>query len=292
MSVVQTIRDQWAQLPGALQAAGRYVLDHPGHVVTGTMRAVAAQAGLPPASLVRLAQQLGYAGWPALKQALAADMGLGAADYGVRAQALRQRPGEGLVGELFAAQHANLDSAQRLGTASLQAACRLLLAARAVHVAAYRSCFGLATSFTHVCQMLRPGVHLLDGAGGALEIQLSAVAAEDVLLVASFAPYSREALLAVQTAQAAGARIVALTDSAASPLALAADVSLTFSTRSPSFFPSVVAAQALIEALLELLASEADEAGLTRLRSAEAALFASGAYVADKPPRRRARRSG
>jgi DNA-binding MurR/RpiR family transcriptional regulator len=99
------------------------------------------------------------------------------------------------------------------------------------------------------------------------------------LLVVAFAPYSREALAVAQAARDAGCRIVALTDSPASPLALLADATLLFSLNSPSFFPSITSAVALSEALVELLASRAGKGVVQRIDQAEEQLFASGAYL-------------
>lgn len=92
-------------------------------------------------------------------------------------------------------------------------------------------------------------------------------------------PYSREALQVAQAARAAGCRILALTDSAASPLALLADETLLFTIASPSFFPSVAAGLALAEALVELLASRAGKAVVRRVDEAERQLFDAGAYL-------------
>ena len=72
---------------------------------------------------------------------------------------------------------------------------------------------------------------------------------------------------------------MALTDSLASPLSLAADETLLFSVNSPSFFPSVTAAQALSEALLEVLVSRAGQEAANRIEAAEGELHASGVYL-------------
>ncbi|HEY2187829.1 MAG TPA: SIS domain-containing protein, partial [Caldimonas sp.] len=104
-------------------------------------------------------------------------------------------------------------------------------------------------------------------------------ARSDALVAVSFAPYSREAMLAVDAARAAGARVIAISDSSASPLALAAQVSLVFSCASPSFFPSVAAGVAVAEALLEILVADAGATAARRIDRAEQHLFNSGAYL-------------
>ena len=83
----------------------------------------------------------------------------------------------------------------------------------------------------------------------------------------------------IEAARAAGARIVAITDSHASPLALAADVALLFAADSPSFFPSLTAAMALVEALLALVVADAGPAVVGKIEMAEQHLRQSGAYL-------------
>lgn len=287
MSLREHIRQQLPALSPALQQVARLVLDRPNDVVTTSMRAVGARAGLPPATLVRFAQQMGFAGWPELKAAAAAELGLGPEPYADRARALVGRARDHtLVHEMFDVHRHNLDATERHNTTTLPRACAVLEKARTVHVAGYRACYPIAFSFAYLYRLFRPTVQVLDGPGGSLEMQQRAIAKGDALLVISFAPYSREALQAVEAARRAGARIVALTDSEASPLSLVADETLLFAIRSPSFFPSVAAGMALAEALIELLASRAGKGVVPRIDAAEAQLFESGAYLEPPTPAR------
>jgi len=280
MGLRDDIRQHYPTLSPALQQVARLVLDRPNDVVTASMRSVGARAGLTPATLVRFAQHLGFAGWPELKAAAADELGLGPEPYGERARALVGRARDrSLARELFDVHRRNLDATEHQSTAKLQGACALLEKARTVHVAGYRACYPIAFSLVYLYRLFRASVYLLDGPGGSLEMQQRAVEKGDVLVVISFAPYSREALQTAEAARAAGARIVALTDSEASPLSLLADQTLLFSIRSPSFFPSAAAGMALAEALIELLASRAGKTVVQRIDRAETQLFESGAYL-------------
>ena len=280
MNAKELIRQRFNDLSPALQQVARYVLDHPNEVVTGSMRNVGTRAQSTPATLVRFAQHLGFEGWPQLKEAFAADMGLGTETYGGRAKQLVGRVADqGLAGEMFEVQRRNLDHThQQSGPARLKA-CALLEKAPAVDAAGFRACFPIAFSFVYVYRLFRTSVHLVDGQGGSLEMQQRAFAKGDALVVASFAPYSREALQVAEAAKAAGCRIVAITDSVTSPLSLLADETLLFTIHSPSFFPSVAAGVAVTEALVELLASRAGKPVIRRIDQAEAQLFESGAYL-------------
>ncbi|QEI06639.1 MurR/RpiR family transcriptional regulator [Pigmentiphaga aceris] len=277
---------QFDSLSPKLQVAARFAVDHPNEVVIASMRALAERAGAQPATLVRLAQQLGYAGWPELKSAFADDLGLNGERYGERARNLAARSqSTDLLGEMFIAQQRNLASTEALCTGALRDAARLLAGARAVHVAGFRASFPIAYSLVYGYRLFRNSVHLIDGQGG-LEMQMRPIEQGDVVVAISFAPYSSECMDVIKAARNAGASILAMTDSNASPLALAANATLLFSIDSPSFFPSVAAAVAVTEALLELLVANGGDQVAARIGNAEKRLLESGAYLPPSAKRR------
>ena len=292
MDARERILQRFAGLSPTLQAAARFVVDHPNEVVVVSMRTLAEHAGVQPATLVRLAQQLGYGGWPALKTAFAQDLGLGLGAegqrYGQRARRLAVRGRQAdLVGELFAVQQRNLEATQAHCGALLGDAARLLKRAKTVHVAGFRASHPVAYALFYGYRLFRNSVQLVGAHAGGLDAELRAIERNDAVVVASFAPYSGESVTVIEHARAAGARVVALTDSRASPLALGADLSLLFAVDSPSFFPSVAAAVALTEALLEQLVADGGEAVATHIGRVERQLFDSGAYRAEaarRPP--------
>ena len=287
MPTKDLILERFSSLSPKLQVAARFVVDHPNEVVTMSMRSLAERARAHPATLVRLAQQLGYAGWPELKEAFFVDLGLHPRSYGIRAKGLAGRGRDaGLLGEMFAAQRGNLDATEARIAASLREAAKVLNHARVVHVAGFRASYPAAYSFAYGYRLFRDSVALIDGHAGGVEMQTRNIGRQDAVVAISFAPYSREAMQVVDAGKAAGARIVAFSDSSASPLALAADVAVFFSVDSPSFFPSVTAAIAVTEALLEILVAGAGEGIARQIERAEQHLFESGAYL--QPPTRRA----
>jgi DNA-binding MurR/RpiR family transcriptional regulator len=286
MGARQQILDQFDALTPTMQAAARFIVDHPNEVVIVSMRTLADKADAKPSTLVRLAQQLGYSGWPELKDAFAAELGLHSETYGERAKSLADRGRtQDLARELFAVQRANLDATQAAAGGQLRAAARLLAKARAVHIAAFRASHPLAFSLYYGYRLFRESVFLIDGSAVGLEVQLRAIDRRDAVIVASFAPYSREALVVADHVRATGAALIALTDSSASPLARQAAAVLQFTVASPSFFPSVAAGVALTEALLERLVADGGDTVVRRIDRVERGLFESGIYV--QQPRRR-----
>jgi DNA-binding MurR/RpiR family transcriptional regulator len=280
MDAKELILEKFSALSPRMQEAARFVIDHPNEVVVSSMRAVAERANVQPATFVRLAQHMGYSGWPGLKATFAADLGLWPERRGQRARSLAKRGHDPrLPGELFVAQRENLDVTERKCAPVLEEVVGLLERARNVHIAGFRASFPIAYSFFYGYRLFRDSVYLIDGQSGSLEMQTRLLDARDAVVAVSFAPYYREATRVIDAAKSAGAGIVVLTDSEASPLALAADVSVLFSVNSPSFFPSVVAAVALVEVLLELLLVAAGDAAVQKLKEGENQLHESGAYL-------------
>jgi DNA-binding MurR/RpiR family transcriptional regulator len=280
MDAKELILEKFSALSPRMQEAARFVIDHPNEVVVSSMRTVAERAGVQPATFVRFAQHMGYAGWPELKAAFAMDLGLQPERYGQRAKSLARRGQDPrLPGELFVAQRENLDVTEKKCATVLEEGVGLLKCARNVHIAGFRASLPIAYSFFYGYRLFRNSVYLIDGQSGNLEMQTRLLDVRDAVVAVSFAPYSKEAMQVINAAKSAGARIVALTDSEASPLALAADVSVLFSVNSPSFFPSVAAAVALVEVLLELLLVAAGDTAVRKLEEAENQLHESGAYL-------------
>ena len=271
MGVIDQLRERFATLSPSLQQVARYVLEHPNEVVTQSMRSVGQHAQVPPTTLVRFAQTCSFAGWNEFKQALTTDMGLAsdaANQYGSRARSLMGRGDQQLSAEIFATQRGNLDATEQHSSPNLVAAAQLLENAPNVHVMGMRACFPVAFSLVYVYRLFRSSVHLLEGMGGVREMQLRALGKGDVLVAISFAPYSHETVHAVEQARAKGCKVLALTDSLASPLSLAADETLLFYVNSPSFFPSGLCGPDVT------YATAADS-----IEAAEAELHTSGVYV-------------
>lgn len=262
------------------QAGARYLIDHPDEIAVSSMRAVARAAGVQSSTLVRLAQHFGFAGWPALKQLFVERLRSQPEGYARKAGALvRQAQPAGLIGEVFDAQRQNLDATLAHNEAALLAAASLIEAAFQVHVAGFRASHPIAYCFHYLYRLLRPGVHLLGAASGTLEMGLRAIGPDDVVIVASFAPYSAEALLVARQARRAGCKLIAIADSDVAPIAQGADQVLLIAVESPSFFPSIVAAIGAVESLVELLVARGGEPAVQQLALAESQLAELGAYL-------------
>ncbi|KHJ67908.1 DNA-binding protein [Pantoea rodasii] len=280
MNLRENIVSQFSVLSPELQRAAEFSLQNANQLVVQSMRAFASEAGVKPATLLRLAQRLGYNGWGELKDAFIDDIGLRNDTYVSKAEKLIAKGTQPqLYEEVFQAHQANLGYTRSENHQAMEQAVTLLDAADNVYICGFRASFPIAWSLFYVYRLFNRQVSLIDGLASNIEVFTRELTAKDCVLLTSFAPYSRESLDVLHAAQDAGAKIIAITDSPVSPLAQAADCTLLFSIDSPSFFPSVVSGMGLAECLLAMLVARHGREAVNKIESAERYLIDSGAYV-------------
>ena len=285
MNPRENIVNTFRELSAELQRAAEFSLQNTNQLVVLSMRAFAAEAGVKPATLLRLAQRLGYNGWGELKDAFIDELGLRNDTYVSKAEKLIAKGTQPqLYEEVFQAHQANLAFTQNENHQAMEQAVSLLDAAENVYICGFRASFPIAWSLFYVYRLFNRQVSLIDGLASNIEVFTRELTAQDCLLLTSFAPYSRESLDVLRAAQQAGATIVAITDSPVSPLAQAADCTLLFSTDSPSFFPSLVSGMGLAECLLAMLVARHGRDAVSKIENAERYLIDSGAYVVPRKP--------
>jgi DNA-binding MurR/RpiR family transcriptional regulator len=259
-------------LPPRLGAAARYLAEHAFDATTRSMRELAGDAGVTPASFTRLAQALGYSGWEPLRAALV-EARRPAAPFSGRARARDDLPSA-----MLAADAAALGGLEAGAVAGAAAA---LHRAPRIWCAGFRSCRAVAGLLHYQIRLFRPETRLV-GAEGPEELDFDAFAPEDAVVLVSFAPYSAEAVRTAAAARTAGAVLVTLADSSVAPVSRGAAHLLRFEAGGPGFFHSLTGAVSLAQALAAAVFAQGGAASMERLRQAEARLAELSRYVSDE----------
>ncbi|HEX9464959.1 MAG TPA: MurR/RpiR family transcriptional regulator [Alphaproteobacteria bacterium] len=269
------------RLSPQLRRAARFLSRHPDLVAIHSLRDLAKSAAVTPATFVRLAQALGFAGYPELRREILGRILPGALSYAAKAERL-QSVGDpsGIYEQIFNTQITNLGATQRAnGVDVIRASAETLERARRVWIVGLRSLYPLAFYLHYVWSFFRRDLFLAASPSGVLDNALFAIERGDAMVVMTMAPYSRDAVAAAEMAAKAGARVVALTDSDLSPLAPHADHVLVAATDTPSFFHSLTAASGVVEALVAMLASRGGAKALKAIRRTQDRLEAMRTYV-------------
>ncbi len=282
-AVKKMIVDRFQGLSPQLQLAARYVLDKPDDIALNSMRRVADLAGVQPATMVRLAQALGYENYNQFRLPFNHRLRGRKADYAERAKILQQRKTENnfshLYDDLQAASSENIAEAfSGNSQEELLAFCDTLLAANHIYVLGLRGSFPVAFAFHYGYGMFRRNATLLDGQAGTFADHLRALQDEDVVLAIGFSPYTASTVRTLDYTLEKGVRLLTLTDSAVSPLAEKAHQTLLVPHDSPSFYQSFVAPLAMAEALVAFMAAQGGEGVLADIEASENQLSNFEAY--------------
>jgi DNA-binding MurR/RpiR family transcriptional regulator len=161
-----------------------------------------------------------------------------------------REPASGDMLTIIQAQVARLD-AGRIG-AQVGAVARLIAGARHVHVMGFGLSAHVAGLLVLGLQPFHPGVNAVVEFGGT-EVaagRLMAIGSDDLLVALSFPRYAKDAVRLCRYARDRGAKVVAITDSPASPLAAGADAVIFAPAEHPALSSSYTAAVAVIETLI------------------------------------------
>ena len=134
-------------------------------------------------------------------------------------------------------------------------------------------------TFAYLCRMLRNNVALLGAEATSLGVDLALLRSSDTVLSINFDPYGHETTQIARAIESTGATLICLSDSRATPLTRLAAETLIFPVDGPSFFPSIAAAQVLVEALIAAVLTQLGPEATARIGHIEKALYDSGTYV-------------
>jgi DNA-binding MurR/RpiR family transcriptional regulator len=247
------ISDAYPSLSPQLQRLARYALDRPHDLALGTVAAVAEANAVQPSSTIRFANALGFDGFSQMQQVFRSHLVERGAPY--RERIKRMPPGSKVAGGVL---HQFVGEAvdelrqleEHVDPKALDKAVGLLAGAERIHVLAQRRAFPVACYLAYALNQLELRAHLLDGLGGMLNELAHGIGKRDVLLVASFRNYTPAVVETALAARARGVAVVAITDSALSPLKPAADVCFELGDDSSRPFRSLVAPLCLAQALV------------------------------------------
>lgn len=255
------------RLSRRLAQVARHFLNHPEEVAINTLVRLAAQSQVPPATITRFAQEMGFKGFAELQAVFrerlmgprpAYGAPTGAPPSGI-ADADLDQPGH-VFGSFV---QAAVQSLQRIDAALDRAALDRfvagLVAAEAVHVAAARGAFGLGAYCVYGLANIGKRAHLVDNLGAMRAIQVAAMGPREVMLAITFDDYTPETVEVARQAKARGFPLFVITDNDLSPIAALADYVLYVSEARLGHFrsqvPAMVVCQAVIVSLGRALAA-------------------------------------
>jgi len=269
-SVLERLAGELGELTPETRKAATYVLENPRDVGVSTVREIAEAANVKPNTVVRMARQVGFEGYEDFREPFREAIKSGSVDFPDRARWLQDIRKTGDLGGLYAdmVQSALLNvenTFAKITAEQLEAAAKTIWNCKQVYTLGVGVNHSNASNFTYLASTSMVQFEAIPKSGSTATDDLAYANEKDVLVAITCKPYRREVVEAVEIAKSQGLRIVAISDSPASPIILQADHGFEIGTETPQFFPSSVATIALLETLLSFVVAHASDEIVTRV---------------------------
>ena len=237
----------------AQRRLAEYILRHPIRVAALSIEDLAQATGVSAPTISRFARELAFGGFAELRMAVADSMQAMLDPVAKLRLQLEMAGSPARSSDMLITIQ---EQVQRLDTpilaAQVTAIAEAVVKARAIHVMG----FGLSS---HVAALLVLGLQpycanvttVVDFGGTEVAAgRLMGTGPGDVLIAITFPRYAKDIVNLTRYARDRGAKVFALTDSAASPIAPLADITLIAPSDHPTLSSSMAAAVAVIETLV------------------------------------------
>ncbi len=270
-NLLHQLQERMSSFSKGQRQIASYILEHYDRAAYMTAFKLGAVVNVSESTVVRFADELGFSGYPELQRALQ-EM---AKTHLTAAQ--RMEVADNLLGKDNVLEKVLLGDAEKirhtlegLDKEAFYAAVEKIVAARNIYILGSRSSASLAEFLTFNFRMMFDNVRNVEVTSGSeMFEQILDIGEQDVLIAISFPRYSKRTVRAVQFAHHAGADVVSITDSAASPIAADCDQLLTAHSDMASFVDSLVAPLSIINAMVAAVSMRSHDEVAARLRRLE-----------------------
>ena len=273
------------ELTPEAQKAATYVLENPRDVGVSTVREIAEAAKVKPNTVVRMARQVGFEGYDDFREPFRDAIRNGSVDFPDRVRWLQEVRKSGDLGGLYAdmvqSALSNIeDTFGGIDADQLKAAAETIWTSRNVFTMGVGVNNANARNFTYLASTGMVQFHAIPRSGSTAIDDLAWTDERDVLIAITCKPYREEVVAAVTLAKEQGVKVIALSDSLASPIIREADHGFVVASATPQVFPSSVATVAVLETLLSFVYAVASDEIVTRVEKFHARRHQLGIYVA------------
>ena len=250
----------------------RYITENYAQAAYMTAAALGAEVGVSESTVVRFSGELGYSGYPELQAQMRETVRVSLTSV-ERIHAANHRMEEGEVLDQILSHDAERIKAtlEEIDRDAFRRAVDMILGAKNIYILGMRSSAVLAEFMNYYFELLFDNVRLIHPAGGSEIFEhLMKMHGDDVFIAISFPRYTTGIVNATEYASKLGAGVIAVTDSASSPIAAHADVTLVAKSDMASFVDSLVAPLSLINALIAYIGKKKHEEVTDTLERLEA----------------------
>lgn len=248
-----------------------YILENYDKAAYMTASKLGAIVSVSESTVVRFAIELGFAGYPEFQHSLQELVRTRLTSF-QRMEVTNSLFGDGDI--LNKVLMADIDKIRRtleeIDRKAFAGAVENIVAAKNIYIIGVRSSSSLAGFLAYNLRMVFDNIKFVQTTSGSeMFEQIMSIGEGDVMIAISFPRYSKRIINAVDFAKHAGADVIALTDSAMSPIAPSADQLLLAKSDMVSFVDSLAAPLSIINAIVVAVSMKKQEELDIRLRQLE-----------------------
>jgi len=236
-----------------------YILDNYDKAAFMTAVRLARFAQVSESTVVRFAMELGYDGYPEMRRALQDSMRTKLTSV-QRIKVAKDRLGtRDILAQVLSSDIEQIrQTMEETDSADFVKAVDAIVGAKSIYILGLRSSSFLAKFMGFYFDLLFSNSRVIsESPDSEVFEQIVRLSEGDVLIAISFPRYSRRTIKTMQYARSIGAKIIAITDGAASPLTELADISLCARSDMISFLDTLVAPLSLVNALVVAVSEKA-----------------------------------
>ncbi|WP_170425321.1 MurR/RpiR family transcriptional regulator [Ruegeria arenilitoris] len=288
--ITEALRQQIDQLPPGLQAAAKYILDHPADFGLDPIRETAAKIGVSSNVLVRLAHRIGFDGFEAFRAPFRTALVTDSEDHMSQSWLSYMQDGDAFSAAQaqFAqnAQNVVMRSLRLMHPDKVRKAVEIMTQSDRCFVTATRASYALSYYFSYTGRMAHPGLRLVPRHMGAATDDLLDATPTDCLIAITVSPYSSDTIQSMRLARRKSMPIILIADSEVVAPGIEPDVVFPVSPRSLHHFSSYAGAMVVLECLLGHLFQAGGDAARERVDAYQKSREDTGAYWRpSQPPR-------
>ena len=229
-----------------------YMISHYDKAAFMTAQKLGKTVGVSESTVVRFATMLGYDGYPALQKALQEMMRSRLTAVQRIEVTSDQMSGEDVLERVLSQDIERIRrTLEETSKEDFGKAVDLITSANTIYIAGTRSSASIAAFLNYNLSLIFPRVKLVPSTTTSeLFEKIMHIDERDIMIGFSFPRYSKQTVKALDFAKHNGAKVVAITDSASSPIAKYADSLLLAKSDMASFVDSLVAPLSLVNALV------------------------------------------
>jgi DNA-binding MurR/RpiR family transcriptional regulator len=267
-SLSDYIQERFDEFSRSQKDVARYIVDHLDEAAFLTAEELARRASTSSSTVVRFSQALGFEGYPELQQAAIEEYRTTIAASGSANGGLLFSFDHSELEGSLSADYANLEeTARKLTPEQVDASVSALAEAQRIVIVGVDQMAFFASYLRHTLSLLDIRAEIVASTGGESLQRLGRIDDETLVITLSAGRAHPLLLRAMKLALHRGARTLAISDATMSEVGEHAEMTLYFSSNSPSFTRSNTALMALVQALAHGLYARDEAAHKDRIRA-------------------------